>query len=65
MVEYLVVNSSLARQCSFPVTLDLLCMDQGREHVKMIKHGMELSLFVIMEVSFLRLRLQLVPDSFP
>ena len=57
MVEYLEINSSSARQLSFSVTLGLLCTGQGREHAKMIKHGMELSPFVTMEVSCLGLEL--------
>ena len=57
MVEYLGINSSSARQLSFSVTLGLLCTGRGREHVKMRKHGMELSLFVMMEVSCLGLEL--------
>ncbi len=56
MVEYLEVNSLLVQQWSFSVTLALRCMDQMREHVRMIKLGTALSQFVMTEVSDLGFR---------
>ena len=51
MDECLEASSFSVHQWSFSVTPGFRCMDQEREHVRMIKVGTELSLFVTMEVS--------------